>query len=68
VLKKHFPDFQPEELPSINSIANWVQKSGYSLYKETGAEDYPEGYALIVDESMMVGSEKLFLTPWSSPG
>jgi hypothetical protein len=62
VLKSCFKDFQPEELPSYNSIANWVQKSGYCLYKETDSKDISGDYALIVDESMMIGSEKLLLT------
>ena len=62
ILQKHFPDFQPEEIPSYNSIANWVQKTGYALYAEMDSKELPEEYALIVDESMMVGSEKLLLT------
>jgi hypothetical protein len=51
-----------EEIPSPNSIGNRVEKCGYYIYKTTGSEDFPEGYATIVDESMMVGSEKLLLT------
>jgi hypothetical protein len=54
--------WQAEELPSYNSIASWVQKSGYCVYDDTGADDFTEDYAAIVDESMMVGSEKLLLT------
>jgi hypothetical protein len=49
--------------PSCTSILNRVQKSGYSTYVEPSSEDYPESYALIVDESMMIGSEKLLLSP-----
>jgi hypothetical protein len=51
-----------EEIPGANSISNRVQKSGYCVYKETGGKDFPEGYATIADESMMIGSEKLLLT------
>ena len=51
------------EFPSCTSILNRVQKSGYHTYTETDFKEYPEGYALIMDESMMVGSEKLLLTP-----
>ena len=65
ILQKHFANFQPEEIPSYTSIANWVQKSGYALYATDSRElsqELSDKYALIVDESMMVGSEKLLLT------
>jgi hypothetical protein len=39
-----------------------VQKSGYAPYEATDSKDFPEEYALIIDESMMIGSEKLLLT------
>ena len=48
--------------PSYTGILGWVQKSGYASCEEAASEDYPEGYALIVDESMMIGSEKLLLS------
>jgi hypothetical protein len=51
-----------ESIPSPNSIKNWAQKSGYAIYEEADSKDFPAGYATIVDESMMVGSEKLLLT------
>jgi hypothetical protein len=54
--------WQLESIPSANSIKNWAQKSGYYIYEDTDRKDFPEGYAVIVDESMMVGSEKLLLT------
>jgi hypothetical protein len=54
--------WQLDGLPSPGSIAGWVQKSGYHLYQERGSVAFSEGYAVIVDESMMVGSEKLLLT------
>ena len=50
------------KFPSCTGILNRVQKSGYSIYEETDSLVYAEGYALTVDESMMVGSEKLLLT------
>jgi transposase-like protein len=52
-------------LPSIpchNSIKNWVEKSGYAIYQEPKMEEYKDGYAEIVDESMMIASEKMLLT------
>jgi hypothetical protein len=50
------------ETPSYTSIKNWVEKSGYSLYKEPELKAYTGDYAQIVDESMMIGSEKMFLS------
>ncbi|GAP71315.1 hypothetical protein SAMD00024442_10_50 [Candidatus Symbiothrix dinenymphae] len=50
------------DIPSYTSIKNWVEKSGYSIYKESKSEEYEEGYAEILDESMMIASEKMLLT------
>jgi len=50
------------ETPSMGSIKNWVEKSGYSVYKEPSSKYQEDDYALITDESMMIGSEKLLLT------
>jgi hypothetical protein len=55
-------DWQSAELPSYNNIGNWFQKAGYHVYEEAHLENYPEGYSIITDESMMTGSEKLLLT------
>lgn len=51
-------------VPNRNSIENWVKKSGYALYQEPpGLIGEKQGdYAMIVDESMMIGSEKMLLT------
>ena len=50
------------EIPCANSIKNWVEKSGYSIYKEPKSALSENGYAEIFDECMMIGSEKLLLT------
>jgi len=50
------------EIPSPNSIKNWVEKSGYYIYKESKSSIYTNDYAIILDESMMIGSEKMLLT------
>jgi hypothetical protein len=50
-----------EEIPCANSIGNWVKKSGYDVYKRT-PEKSSEKRAAIIDESMMLGSEKMMLT------
>ena len=51
-----------ERTPCANSIENWVKKSGYKIYHQTPAEFSEKDYAFIVDESMMLGSEKMLLT------
>ena len=51
------------DIPCHNSIENWVKKSGLSIYKEPKNKNRTEGdYALVVDESMMIGSQKILLT------
>ncbi len=50
------------DIPCHNSIENWVKKCGLHVY-ETASEPLQDShYAQIVDESMMIGSEKLLLT------
>ena len=48
--------------PCFNSIENWVKKSGFSIYKEPAEKLKKEEYAVIVDESMMIGSQKILMT------
>jgi hypothetical protein len=51
------------ELPSIpcaNSIENWVKKSGYNVYHTSKKQS--KDYAEIIDESMMLGKEKMLVT------
>ena len=48
-------------VPNRNSIENWVKKSGYSIYQEPSATLSKEDYAMIVDESIMIGREKMLL-------
>ena len=59
-----------ESIPNRNSIENRLKKSGLFIYKEPELkkegneenEEKKEDYALIIDESMMIGSQKLLLT------
>ena len=51
-----------ERIPCANSIENWVKKMGYSIYNLTPNEFEKKEYAQIIDESMMLGSEKMLLT------
>lgn len=50
-----------DDIPSKSTIENWVQKSGLSIYEESGKHIKDGDYCLIIDESMIIGSEKLLL-------
>jgi len=49
-------------LPCYNTIENWVKKCGLKVYETAGEPLQGVKYAQIIDESMMIGSEKLLLT------
>ena len=50
------------KVPAYTTIGYWVQRLGLSVYKESCKLFKDKRYALIIDESMMIGSEKLLLT------
>ena len=50
------------KVPAYTTIGYWTQELGLSVYKESCSLFKDKQYALIVDESMMIGSEKLLLT------
>lgn len=50
------------QIPAYTTIGNWAQELGLSVYKEACSLFKDKRYALIIDESMMIGSEKLLLT------
>lgn len=50
------------KVPAYTTIGYWAQELGLSVYKESCSLFKDKRYALIVDESMMIGSEKLLLT------
>lgn len=49
-------------VPAYTTIGYWAQELGLSVYKESCSLFKDKRYALIIDESMMIGSEKLLLT------
>ena len=49
------------KVPAYTTIGYWTQELGLSVYKESCSLFKDKRYALIVDESMMIGSEKLLL-------
>ena len=50
------------KVPAYTTIGYWAQELGLSVYKESCKLFKDKRYALIIDESMMIGSEKLLLT------
>ena len=50
------------KIPCYNTVDNWVKKCGLKTYEESGRVFKDINYAEIVDESMMIGEEKLLLT------
>ena len=50
------------KVPAYTSIGYWTQELGLSVYKESCSLFKDKRYALVIDESMMIGSEKLLLT------
>lgn len=50
------------KIPCHNTIENWVKKCGLEVYETAGTKLQDSTYGQIVDESMMIGSEKLLLT------
>ena len=50
------------KVPAYTTIGYWAQELGLSVYKESCTLFKGKRYALIVDESMMIGSEKMLLT------
>ncbi|MDR0609569.1 MAG: hypothetical protein LBG58_05620 [Planctomycetaceae bacterium] len=55
-------NWQLPEIPCFRSVQHWLEKSGYAVYTEPKTEEFSDGYACIVDESMMIRSQKLLLT------
>lgn len=49
-----------EEIPCRNSVENWVKKSGYFIYNNPSLKTSGD-YAMIIDESVMLGSERMIL-------
>jgi hypothetical protein len=57
-----FFGFGITSIPCPNSIENWVKKGGYRIYHDSPKDAISENYGLIIDESIMVGNEKMILT------
>ena len=51
-----------EDIPSKSSVQNWLQKVGYYEYTHYGASTYEGGYALIIDECMVIGQQRMVVS------
>lgn len=61
VLNDVFDNFLGE-VPCYNTIRIWMEKCGLKVYNVAGESIKGIDYALITDESMMIGREKLLVT------
>ena len=50
------------KVPCYNTIEDWVKKIGLDVYNSSGKSLEGKEYADVIDESMMIGSEKLLVT------
>lgn len=50
-----------EEIPSKGSIDNWLKKVSFHRYGVYESYQYEEDYCLIIDDSMMIGSQRLLM-------
>lgn len=48
-----------EDIPSKSSVQNWIQKLGFYEYTHYGQSTYEGGYALIIDECMVIGQQRM---------
>ena len=49
------------DIPCKSSVENWVQKLGYSEYTRSGKDLYRGDYAVIIDESMVIGQQRMMV-------
>jgi hypothetical protein len=49
------------KIPSKSTLENWLKKLGYSVYEQSGARYTDVSYGLIIDESLVIGQEKLLV-------
>ena len=48
-----------EDIPSKSSVQNWIQKVGFYEYTHYGESTYEGSYALIIDECMVIGQQRM---------
>jgi transposase-like protein len=48
-----------EDIPCKSSVENWVIKAGYYIYDKVDTCKYEKGYAVVMDECMVQGQERM---------
>ena len=70
IFNEVFEDFLGE-IPSHTTIEDWIQKCGLDLSKKACKSYSSKNYAIVIDESITIGSQKLLLVlgiPAQHPG
>jgi hypothetical protein len=49
------------DLPSKSTINNWIEKVGYDDYTHCNKDLYVGDYAIIIDESMVIGQQRMMV-------
>lgn len=50
------------DIPCRNSVENWAKKSGLNIYNNSRLKTRESEYGMIIDESIMLGNERMILT------
>lgn len=60
-IMNEFTDNAFGDVPAHTTVGNWTKELGLSVYEDTPGALRGTPYAIIIDESMMIGSQKLLL-------
>lgn len=61
VIQECIPNLLGDRIPSHQTIENWIELCGYNVNKNACKEIGDKKYAMIMDESITIGSQKLLL-------
>lgn len=61
VIQECIPGILGNRIPSYQTIENWIKLCGFNINKNACQEIGKKAYAIVVDESITIGSQKLLL-------
>lgn len=61
VIQECIPGILGDKIPSYQTIENWIKLCGLNINKNACKEIGKNAYAMVVDESITIGSQKLLL-------
>lgn len=61
VIQECMPGLLGDKIPSHQTIENWIELCGYNINKNACKEIGTDSYAVVMDESITIGSQKLLL-------